>query len=156
MGDTVFPIIFQFGTGCIRVSQITLSNSSKLFITGEIKYPEFGWRCPGRFWEASFKQGSSENDWRSDLYDCLEFKIVSNCCYPNCCRTNCGNFVNFGNFPSIQTYRYIANDNSCVLAHLCTCVHKYLCTCVPVYLCIFVSVYLCTCVLVYLFNCVLV
>ena len=35
------------------------------------------------------KQGSSENDGRSDVYDRLEFMVISNCCYNNCCRTNC-------------------------------------------------------------------
>ena len=49
------------------------------------------------------KQGSSENDSRLDVYDCLEFKIVSNCCYLNRCHTNCDKFVNLGNFPSIKT-----------------------------------------------------
>ena len=29
-----------------------------------------------------YKLGSSENG-RSKVYDCLEFKVVSNCCYPN-------------------------------------------------------------------------
>ena len=46
-----------------------------------------------------FTQGSSENDGRSDVYDHLEFKIVSNCCYPNCSRTYCGHFVNLGDLP---------------------------------------------------------
>ena len=41
-----------------------------------------------------WKQGSSENDGWSDVYDHLEFKIISNCCYPNCCPTNCSNFGN--------------------------------------------------------------
>ena len=36
------------------------------------------------------KQGSSENDGRSDVDDRSEFKVVSNCCYPNCSYTNCG------------------------------------------------------------------
>ena len=87
---------------------------------------------------------------RSDVYDSLEFRIIANCCYPNCCRTNCGHFVNLGNFLSIETYRYIANDYSWVVAQLCSRVRKYLCTCVPVYLCICVLVYLNTGVLVYL------
>ena len=39
------------------------------------------------------KQGSSENDGRSNVYDCSEFKVISNCCYTNCCRTNCGHFT---------------------------------------------------------------
>ena len=43
------------------------------------------------------KQGSSENDGRSDVYDRLNIKIVANCCYPNCSHTNCGHFVNLGN-----------------------------------------------------------
>ena len=38
------------------------------------------------------KQGSSENDGRSDVYDRSEFKVVSNCCYSNCGHANCGNF----------------------------------------------------------------
>ena len=50
---------------------------------------------------SSYKQGSSENDGRSDVNNRLEFKIVSYCCYPKCCRTNCGHFVDLGNFPSI-------------------------------------------------------
>ena len=41
----------------------------------------------------SFKQGSSENDDRSDVYDHSEFKVISNCCYNNCCRTHCGHFT---------------------------------------------------------------
>ena len=45
------------------------------------------------------EQGSSENDGRSDVYDHLELKIVSYCCYPNCSHTNCGHFVNLGNLP---------------------------------------------------------
>ena len=52
------------------------------------------------------KQGSSENDGRSDVYDHLEFKIVSNCCYLNCSRTNCGHFVNLGNLPK-HTWIYL-------------------------------------------------
>ena len=28
-----------------------------------------------------FKQGSSENDGRSDVYDRSDFKVISNCCY---------------------------------------------------------------------------
>ena len=39
------------------------------------------------------KQGSSENDGRSDVYDHSEFKVISTCCYNNCCRTNCGHFT---------------------------------------------------------------
>ena len=38
------------------------------------------------------KQGSSENDGRSDVTDCSEFMVISNCCYNNCCRTNCSHF----------------------------------------------------------------
>ena len=38
------------------------------------------------------KQGSSENDGRSDVYDRSEFKVISNCSYNNCCRTNCSHF----------------------------------------------------------------
>ena len=38
------------------------------------------------------KQGSSENDGRSDVYDRSEFKVVSYWCYPNCGRANCGHF----------------------------------------------------------------
>ena len=56
-----------------------------------------------------------ENDGTSDVYDRLEFMIVSNCSYPNCCRTNCCNFVNLSNFLFIKNYRYIAKDDSCVL-----------------------------------------
>ena len=41
-----------------------------------------------RPFEVHLKKGSSENDARSDVYDCSEFKVVSNCCYPNCCCTN--------------------------------------------------------------------
>ena len=40
-----------------------------------------------------FKQGSSENDGRSDVFDRSEFKVISNCCYNNCCRTNCSSFT---------------------------------------------------------------
>ena len=47
--------------------------------------------------------------------DRLEFMIVCNCSYPNCCRTNCCNFVNLSNFLFIKNYRYIAKDDSCVL-----------------------------------------
>ena len=39
------------------------------------------------------KQGSSENDGRSNVYDRLEFKVTSNCCYSNCCCTNCSYFT---------------------------------------------------------------
>ena len=39
------------------------------------------------------EQGSSENDGRSDVYDCSEFKVISNCCYNNCCHTNCSHFT---------------------------------------------------------------
>ena len=38
------------------------------------------------------KQGSSENDGRSDVIDRSEFMVISNCCYNNCCRTNCSHF----------------------------------------------------------------
>ena len=38
------------------------------------------------------QQGSSENDGRSDVYDRSEFKVISSCCYNNCCRTNCSHF----------------------------------------------------------------
>ena len=38
-------------------------------------------------------QGSSENDGRSDVYDCLELKVTSNCCYNKCCRTNLPEFT---------------------------------------------------------------
>ena len=62
-----------------------------------------------------------------------------------CCRTNCGYFVNFGNYPIIQTYSHIVNDFSQVLAHLCNCVHMYLSNGVPVYLCTGLLVYLCIC-----------
>ena len=44
------------------------------------------------------------DDGSLDVIDHSEFKIVSNCCYPNCCRTNCGNFLRICNFPLIQTY----------------------------------------------------
>ena len=49
------------------------------------------------------EQGFSENDGRSDVYDLLEFKIVSNCCYVNCCQTKCNHFVNLSDVPSIRT-----------------------------------------------------
>ena len=42
-----------------------------------------------------FKQGSSENDGRSDVYYCSEFKVISNYCYNNCCCTNCSDFTWF-------------------------------------------------------------
>ena len=46
------------------------------------------------------KQGSSENDGISDVYDRSEFKVISNCCYTNCCRTNFGYFTcNYLNLP---------------------------------------------------------
>ena len=35
------------------------------------------------------------NDGRSNVLDCLEFKIVSNSFYPNCSRNNCYHFVVF-------------------------------------------------------------
>ena len=41
----------------------------------------------------TIKQGSSENDGRSDVYDHSEFKVISNWCYTNCCRNNCGHFT---------------------------------------------------------------
>ena len=34
------------------------------------------------------KQGSSENDGRSNVYDRSEFKVIYNWCYPNCCLVN--------------------------------------------------------------------
>ena len=34
------------------------------------------------------KQGSSENDGRSDVHYCSEFKVFSNCSYTNCCYPN--------------------------------------------------------------------
>ena len=39
------------------------------------------------------KQGSSENDGRSNVYNRSELKVISNCYYTNCCRTTCGNFT---------------------------------------------------------------
>ena len=39
------------------------------------------------------EQGSSENDGRSDVYDRLEFKVISNCCNNNCFCTNCRHFI---------------------------------------------------------------
>ena len=119
----------------------------------------------------SCQPGSSVNDSRSYVYDHSEFKIFSDYCHPNCCRTNCGHFVNFSNFPSTQTYRYIENDDSFILVldylctcllvylcivYLCTCIIVYLCTCLLVYLCMCVLVYLCTCVLGYLCICIFV
>ena len=53
------------------------------------------------------KQGSSENDGRSDVYDCSEFKIVSNCGYPNRSRTYFGNFANLGNIPEYTARIYL-------------------------------------------------
>ena len=47
----------------------------------------------------ALQQGSWENDGISDVSEHLEFKIVSNCCYPNCSRTNCRHFGNLGNIP---------------------------------------------------------
>ena len=38
------------------------------------------------------KQGSSENDDKSDVYSRLEFKVISSCSYPDCGRANCGHF----------------------------------------------------------------
>ena len=67
------------------------------------------------------KQGSSEYDGRSDVYD-----------------------------PANQTYRYIVNDDSCIHAHFYTCILVYLFTCVLVYVCTSELLYLCACVLVYL------
>ena len=39
------------------------------------------------------KQGSLENDGRSNVYDHSEFKVISSCCHTNCCRTKCGHFT---------------------------------------------------------------
>ena len=49
------------------------------------------------------KQGSVENDGRSNIDDRSEFKIVSDCCYLNCCHADCGNFEKLGNFQLTQT-----------------------------------------------------
>ena len=44
----------------------------------------------------------------NDVYDHLEIKVVSNCCYPKCVRANCGQFekgfwVNFNHFGPFWT-----------------------------------------------------
>ena len=39
------------------------------------------------------KRGSSENDGRSNAYDCSELKFISNCCYTNWCCTNCSHLT---------------------------------------------------------------
>ena len=67
----------------------------------------------------------------------LNLTVLPNCCHPNCCHTKCGYFVIFGNFPAIQTYMCIANDNSLILVYIGICVLVYLCTCVVVYLYIY-------------------
>ena len=49
--------------------------------------------------------GAQENDGGSDVYDCSEFKVVSNCCYTNCCCTNFGNFTGIDwNLPEFTLY----------------------------------------------------
>ena len=54
------------------------------------------------------KQGSSEDDGISDVYDRSEFKVNSNCCYNNCCCTNCGNFTCiYLNLPYIPKFTWI-------------------------------------------------
>ena len=91
------------------------------------------------------QQGSSDKDGRSNVYGCSEIKIVSNCCYPNSCRTNCSHFVNVGRFKSIQTYRYISNDDSWALVYISICVLGYMFTHVLVNYYTSVLVNLCTC-----------
>ena len=52
------------------------------------------------FWLKSYsayqfhqEQESKENDGRSNVYDCSEFQVISNCCYNNCWSTNCIHFI---------------------------------------------------------------
>ena len=55
---------------------------------------------------------SAKNDGRSNVDDQSEFKVLSNCCYPNC-----GQFVESGNFPLIETFRYYAYYDSYIFAY---------------------------------------
>ena len=94
------------------------------------------------------KQGSSENDGRSDVYDRLEFRVV---------------FTPSAVAPTavILWIKVISHQFSVILqmmipVYLYICVLVYVCTCICVYLYICVLVYLFTCVLVYLCICVLV
>ena len=39
------------------------------------------------------KQGLSEHDGRSVVYDHLELQVIYNYCHTNCCCNNCGHFT---------------------------------------------------------------
>ena len=74
-----------------------LKNIKSLNLTRKIAYCtllfKFDIQKPGQVVPSCrFKQGSSEKDGRYNVNDCSEFKIVSNCFYPECC---CTNFITF-------------------------------------------------------------
>ena len=75
--------------------------------------------------DRKLKQWLSENDGRSNVNDCSEFKTVSNWCYPNCCSINCGHLVKLSNLPSNQTNSYLKSDDSCILVYLYTDIPMY-------------------------------